>query len=187
MNYYIDFDNTLYNTPELVQRLLKEIGEIENAKRVLDLYINGTLKNKALSDKLDAIVLNSSDLVYKDALPFLEKLKSKGNSLFMLTYCKYGLKYQSAKVIGSGLSEYFNGLYITAEPKYELDFDYTKGIFIDDNPEDLLGLYSKKPVEVIRLRREGNKYSLKDLENADIKEYKDFTELSVKSEYERID
>lgn len=184
MKYYIDFDNTLYNTHELVQRLL---NELKNDKNAYNLYINSSLKDKALLDQLDNIVFNSSDLVYKDVLHFLEQLKSNGNSLYMLTYSKYGLRYQSAKIIGSALSEYFDGIYITAKPKYELDLDYSKGIFIDDNPEDLLGLYSKNPIEVIRLRRNGNKYSAQNLENVDINEYKDFTELLARLECERID
>ena len=54
MNYYIDFDNTLYNTPMLVDRL-------QNANE-------NEVKN---------IILNSSDLVFKDCIPFLEGLRKK--------------------------------------------------------------------------------------------------------------
>ena len=149
MNYYIDFDNTLYNTPLLVERM-------KNANKT----------------EIENIILNSSDLVFEDVIPFLQKLRSQNHNLFLLSYAADTLRYQALKIIGSGLSNYFNALYITAKPKYELDIDYTNGIFIDDNPDDLIGLYSKNPLKVIRIRRKENiKYSVKDVDNPNIKEY----------------
>ena len=97
----------------------------------------------------------------------------------MLTYCKDSLEYQSIKVAGSKLADFFDALYITSLPKYNLDIDYTNGVFIDDNPEDLLGLYSKNAKQVIRLRRKENKYSVKDLDNTDIKEYLNFNDINI--------
>ena len=95
----------------------------------------------------------------------------------MLSYANDGLEYQSLKIAGSGLSNYFDALYITADKKFELDLDYTNGIFIDDNPEDLIGLYSNNPKRLIRLRRKENKYSVQDLKYIKIEEYSDFSEI----------
>ena len=67
----------------------------------------------------------------------------------------------------------------TEELKYNLDIDYSNGIFIDDKPQDLIGLYSRHPKKVIRLRRKNNKYSIKNLENVDIEEYCDFNQVPI--------
>ena len=150
MNYYIDFDNTLYNTPLLVKRL-------QNANE----------------NEVENIILHSSDLVFKDAIPFLQKLRAENHNIFLLSHATDTLKYQSLKITGSGLTEFFDALFITSKPKYELDIDYANGIFIDDNPNDLIGLYSKNAKRVIRLRRPENKYSIKDLENVNIEEIKE--------------
>ena len=85
--------------------------------------------------------------------------------------------FQVLKIKGSGLIKYFDALYITSKPKYELDINYENGIFIDDRAKDLLGLYSKNAKKVIRLRRKGNKYSIEDIGNAEIEEYSSFGEI----------
>ena len=205
MNYYIDFDNTLYNTPLLTNKMLNSIVDSIREKHNLnseDLYLECksmfnrdniyniyelaryfadkyNLDASTVINNLNNIILNGSNLVFEDTIPFLQKLKEQGHKLYMLTYCKESLEYQSIKIAGSKLANFFDALYITSVPKYTLDIDYTNGIFIDDNPSDLLGLYSKNPKQVIRLRREGNKYSVKDLENADIKEYLNFNEIDI--------
>lgn len=202
MNYYIDFDNTLYNTPLLTDRLLSAIVNSIKEKTNLDfenLYqealsifnknVSHVRLAKYFSNKYDLdasiiinnfnnILLNSCDLVFDDVIPFLEKLKEKGHKLYMLTYSKNSLEYQSIKIAGSKLSDYFDTLYITSVPKYNLDIDYENGIFIDDNPTDLLGLYSKKAKQVIRLRRKENKYSVKNLDK-NIKEYLSLAEINI--------
>lgn len=205
MNYYIDFDNTLYNTSLLINRMLnsiaasiqeknsidleelyKECKSMFNRKHIYNIYELAryfadkyNLDSSALVNNLNNIILNGSDLVFEDTIPFLKKLKEKGHNLYMLTYCKDSLEYQSIKVAGSKLTDFFDAIYITSVPKYTLDIDYTNGIFIDDNPDDLLGLYSKTPKQVIRLRRQGNKYSVKDINNSDIKEYLNFDEINI--------
>jgi len=205
MNYYIDFDNTLYNTTLLTKKMLSSIANSIKEKTHLifeDLYqeCKGMFNRehiyniyelaKYFSDKynldcstvinnLNNIILDGSDLVFEDTVPFLKKLKEKGHKIYMLTYCKDSLEYQSIKVAGSKLANFFDALYITSVQKYNLDIDYTNGIFIDDNPEDLLGLYSKNAKQVIRLRRKENKYSEKDLNNNEIKEYLNFDEINI--------
>ena len=205
MNYYIDFDNTLYNTPLLTNKMLNSIVDSIREKHNLsseDLYQECksmfnrehiyniyelaryfadkyNLDASTVINNLNNIILNGNDLVFEDTIPFLQKLKEQGHKLYMLTYCKESLEYQSIKVAGSKLADFFDALYVTSVPKYTLDIDYTNGIFIDDNPSDLLGLYSKNPKQVIRLRREGNKYSIKDLNNPNIKEYLNFNEIDV--------
>ena len=204
MNYYIDFDSTLYDTTALVKEMIQSISDSlkgsyynvskQEIKKIFDTYIKNkqTIPNHTLIQKLDSILENGKQFVYDDTIPFLEILRKQGHRLSMLTYSKYSLQFQSSKINGSGLSDYFDALFITATRKYELDINYSNGIFLDDNPSDLLGLYSKKPIEVIRIRRNGNKYSIDDIDNANIKEYADFNELlnsslSIAQPMERID
>lgn len=203
MNYYIDFDNTLYNTPLLTDRLLNSIVNSIIKKTNLDsknLYeecksmfnqdlchiklakyfsAKYNLDTPTIINNLNNILLNGYDLVFDDVIPFLERLKEKGHKLYMLTYSKHSLEYQSIKIAGSKLSDYFNTLYITSVPKYNLDIDYENGIFIDDNPTDLLGLYSKKAKQVIRLRRKDNKHSIKDIKQNNIQEYFSLNEITI--------
>ena len=204
MNYYIDFDSTLYDTTALVKEMIQSISDSlkgsyynvskQEIKKIFDTYIKNkqTIPNHTLIQKLDSILENGKQFVYDDTIPFLEILRKQGHRLSMLTYSKYSLQFQSSKINGSGLSDYFDALFIIATHKYELDINYKNGIFIDDNPSDLLGLYSKKPIEVIRIRRNGNKYSIDDIDNTNIKEYADFNELlnsslSIAQPMERID
>lgn len=205
MNYYIDFDNTLYNTPALKERMLNSIVDsinkqnnfpkIELYNECKSLFNKDNIYNiyelaKYFSNKynvdlslvikdLNSTILYSSDLVYEDSIPFLNKLKEKGHKIYMLSYSGDNSEYQSIKIAGSKLANLFDALFITAVPKYTLDIDYTNGVFIDDNPRDLLGLYSKNPKQVIRLRRQDNKYSIKDINNFSIKEYSNFNEINI--------
>lgn len=205
MNYYIDFDNTLYNTPLLTQKMLNSIVNFikrknnlnfddlykecksmfskDNIYNIYDLAIyfsnKYNLDYSIIIDNLNNIILNASDLVYNDATPFLNKIKEKKHNLYLLTYCKDSLEYQSLKVAGSRLSDFFDALYITSIPKYNLNIDYTNGIFIDDNPEDLLGLYKKNPKQLIRLRRKENKYSIKNLDNSNIQEISTLNDIII--------
>jgi len=206
MNYYIDFDNTLYNTPLLTKKILtsivnlikeknselnseilyEECKSMYNKEKVNNVYELAkhfaqeyNLDISHVINNLDITILNSSNLVFEDVIPFLTKLKEKGHNIYMLTYCKDTLEYQSIKIAGSKLGKYFDGLYITSTPKYNLDLDYENGIFIDDNYDDLLGLYSKNAKQVIRLRRKENEHSKKDINNDNIKEYTNFNEISI--------
>lgn len=203
MNYYIDFDNTLYNTPLLKDAMLNSIStEIAvqkkldkseifkkcnlmfNRENIYDIYELAkyfsdkyNVDSKIVIDKLNIVILDGEKFLFDDTINFLNKLKQNGHKIYMLTYCKESLQFQSLKISGSKIANMFDSLFITSIPKYELDIDYTNGIFIDDNPKDLIGLYKKNPKDLIRIRRPENKYSAKDLENIEIKEFKNFNDL----------
>lgn len=206
MNYYIDFDHTMYDTSELTKRMLQSIVEsilaqkpdleekllskecisMFNRENIYDIYElvqyfskKYCLQKEPIINNLNHTILGCNDLVFSDVIPFLKKIKSQKNKVYILSYCKENLQYQSIKIAGSNLSQYFDGLYIVSKPKYELDLNYANGIFIDDNPKNLLGLYSKNPKQVIRIRREKNKYSVKELGNDDIKEYMSFNDIQI--------
>lgn len=205
MNYYIDFDHTLYDTPKLTKDmldtiscsialqcgieqevLLEECFKMFNRENIYNIYELAryfskkyNCDSKQIIDKLNYVIYNSEKNVFSDSIPFLKKLKSLNHTIHMLSYYEYGLEYQTAKIVGSKLSNLFDCIIITKKHKYELDLDYTNGIFIDDKPSDLFGLLSKNPKEIIRLRRIGSKYSIEDLENSKIKEYTSLSEIPL--------
>lgn len=207
MNYYIDFDSTLYETSKLTDRMLQalsleihkhtnldknelflECKSMFNREHIYDIFklANYFAEKYQFSPENAKIsitnsILNASDLVYSDTIEFLKNLKSAGHKLFILTYCSDSLEYQSLKIAGSKIADYFNAVIETLEPKFELDIDYSNGIFIDDNPKDLIGLYEKNPIEVIRLRRPENKYSVKDIDpKYNIKEYTSLKDIPIR-------
>ena len=205
MNYYIDFDNTLYETAKLTSCMIAAIGNkigeltgLEKEPIIQDAKdnFNSTLDNifthaekmgnkynvdsETVVNAVKDVIDNGRDIVFEDAVRFLERLKENGHKIFILTYIpKTNQEYQLKKLMGSGITKYFDGIIITAEYKFLLDLDYTNGIFIDDDPRDLNGLFEKNPIKVIRIRKENNKRSKIDLENKEIEEYVSFDDIVV--------
>ena len=205
MNFYIDFDSTIYNTRSLVTRMINSLVDTIYSKKNLDkqsllqeiqsLFNNGNkhiyevakelsntynVESNLLITNLNNVISNGSDLVFEDSIPFLLRLKNhNNNNIFLLTYSNKDIEYQTLKILGSGLCKYFDAVYITSKPKYELDIDYSNGIFIDDNPEDLQGLYLKNAKRIIRIRREQNSYSKQDISNIDIEEYNNLEQIDL--------
>ena len=197
MNYYIDFDHTLFDTQTLTQRMLTSIVEaskldimdecisIFNREHIYNIYelakyISNkyTLNVDEIISHINSIINNCSDLVYTDALSFIENLRKNGHKVYILSYYEQGLQYQMAKITGANISDLFDGIVITKIKKYNLDINYTNSIFIDDKPDDLIGLYSKNPIKVIRLKRKNHKYSEKEL-NINIEEYENFDNINL--------
>ena len=145
MNYYIDFDHTLFDTQKLIKTM-----DIENCY----------------------------NYIFTDGISFLKTLKEKGHNIFLLSYAENNLQYQLSKIYNSNIVDYFDGIIITKDFKYDIDLNYSEGVFIDDNPRDLIGLYSKNAKKVIRLRRKNQKYSSEDL-NINIEEYENFDEIPL--------
>ncbi len=206
MNYYFDFDNTLYETAKLTEVMLNAIvnsiynktgKNSEDLKKYAKENFNSTTgnifnfaeemaekfksdKNKVLEDLNNAIYSGES-IVFEDARRFVEKLYKNNNKLYILTYIpdKKNHDYQMKKIIGSGIAKYFNSIIITSEYKFNLSLDYKNGIFFDDDPRDLNGLFEKNPIKVIRIRKENNKRSKIDMENKEIEEYKTFDDIKI--------
>ena len=205
MNYYIDFDNTLYETAKLTTYMLKAICDTVVEKRgiayeEIDSYVkenfNSTKDNIftfaketgvkfeidpiEVENNVKAVVDNGNDIVFEDAERFLVRLKENGHEVHILTYIpKTNQEYQMKKLLGSGLMKYFDTITITSKYKFLLDMDYTQGIFIDDDPRDLNGLYEKNPIKVIRIRKPNNKRSKIDIDNKDIEEFESFDDIKI--------
>lgn len=199
MNYYLDFDNTLYETSRLSNDMLKglayeiskktstsendifdELKSMFNRENIYNIYKLAkyfakkyNIEESVLIDKVEGIILDGKKYVYNDVISFLKELKEKNNIINVLTYvAKEDLSYQLTKIKGSGLSEYFDNIIISSSLKFNLDLKYEEGIFFDDSPKDLLGLASRNPKILVRVRRENNKYSKQELDIKNLVECK---------------
>ena len=205
MNYYIDFDNTLYETAKLTSLMIAAIGNkigdltgLEKDPIIQDAKdnFNSTLDNifthaekmgkkynvdsELVVNAVNEVLSNGKEIVFEDAIRFLERLKEKGHKIHILTYVQpINMEYQLKKLMGSTIANYFDGIIITSKYKFLLDIDYTNGIFIDDDPRDLNGLFEKNPIKVIRIRKSNNKRSKIDIDNKEIEEYVSFDEIVI--------
>lgn len=206
MKYYIDFDSTLFNTTELTNAMIEALANsiiTQNKSIKFDeilaeeknLFTDTKIYNifelcnffakkyninpDILISNINSVIDNGEKFVYPDTIPFLEKLISGKHTLYMLTYTtQNSIEYQLQKVNSSGLAKYFDNIFVVSTPKWQLDLDYKKGIFIDDNPTDLAGLFKNNPLDIIRIRRANNKYSKTEIPNGiKIKEYSDFSQI----------
>ncbi|MBR4124468.1 MAG: HAD family hydrolase [Clostridia bacterium] len=185
MNYFIDFDGTLYDTAEFKKDMLNAIAktchkknrelQYENilfdvsAALKIGLDINGLCEYMANKYHIEKVILDNAvnnvlddgkKYIYEDSIPYLLNLKKEGHNLCMLTYsAQSSVEFQKRKIIGSGLDKLFDKIEITTKPKGEFKTDYKNAVFVDDNPKELLGLCQNNPAKVIRIKRANGKYS----------------------------
>ena len=182
--YYIDFDNTLYETGRLTKDILMTFARVigkskkinpnlvfEELKKSFNSSIDNfesfatglakkyEVNNEILQSHLRKIILiEGTSYVFPDALDFLKKLKEKKENVCILTYVaqEKNLKQQALKLAGSGILPYISEVYNTSRYKYELKIDYKNGTFIDDSPRDLEGLYKAGARKIIRIKKPNN-------------------------------
>lgn len=207
MNYYIDFDNTLYNTNLLTKDMcnyiateihkssninlntcIEEVTSNFNREHIYNIYElcdffsqKYNLNSPKLKSNIDKIILTSSKNVYNDSVDFLKSLRESGHTVNLLSYVTHeNLSYQLLKLNGSKLSKYLDDIIISSKYKFNLDLNYEDGIFVDDNPRDLEGLYNKNAKKVIRIKRENNKYSTKEI-NVNLDNYTSLKDVPITS------
>ena len=191
MTYYIDFDNTIFDTISFYNDLKKVMHSYGINDDIIDKYqhiscysplelINDLIKknviDKSILIDIDKIFNKGEDYLYQDALVFLEKIKTN-NKLVLLTYGNYN--YQERKINSSKIQDYFNEIIITDKSKASLELDYQNGIFIDDNTDILQELLVRRPSKLIRIKRLNNPRSNVVINNDFIEEYKDFNEIDL--------
>lgn len=197
MNFYLDFDYTLFNT----YAFRKELYNILEQNGLDKSYLALTLEDreqklinirevfKALSEMnnlnidnftkpLDELYKKSDRFVYDDVIDFLKYLRMKKHKIYLLTWGER--EYQREKLKASKLEEYLDETIFTEKLKYTLDIDYENGIFIDDSIRDLEGLYNRNAKYVFRIKRKDGKNSNKKL---NVKEILEFSSLNELKEY----
>lgn len=202
MNYYIDFDYTLFDTHAFREELYKILEKNGLDKTYLamtpELKTNGqkllnikelfkslaTIKNIPVENflnPLEELYSKCNELVYDDSIDFLKYLKTKGHKIYILSW---GEKvFQKEKIFASKLNEYIDDVIYAEQLKYTLYINYEDGIFIDDSVRDLEGLYNQKAKKVFRIKRPNGKNSNKEL---NIKEILEFNSLKELKEYLEI-
>lgn len=199
MNYYLDFDYTLFDThafreelykilekngfdktylsltPEMKtsgQKLLNIKELFENLSQSRNIPLDNFLK------PLEELYSKCDEFVYDDSVEFIKYLKSKNHKLYVLTWGEK--EFQKEKLKASKLYDYFDRIIYAEQLKYTLDLDYKNGIFIDDSVRDLEGLYNQNAKQVFRIKRKNGKNSDKEL---NIKEILEFDSLKELQEY----
>ena len=187
MNIFIDFDHTLYNTKLLTKDMLNALAiyiskvSNENFEPVLE-----TLKNKfkrgnnniydiyelikyfskifnydykEATNIVNNVINNGTQYLFEDSIPFLKGLKKKNHKVYILSYNENEVYFQAVKIAGSGLLKYVDGVFPTTTLKGEIPLDFSKCIFIDDKPKDLISIYNNHPFKIFRIRRKNDTYS----------------------------
>jgi len=199
MKIYIDFDGTLFDNNKLYNNFINIFTKENIKKEELEKYINKTYKDSKNFDILAKNLINkynlntnisdeinnlySEKLIFKDTIPFLEKYYQKYNLILLTLGTKE--EYQLKKIKSSNISKYFKDIIITTKDKSKLNIDYINGIFIDNNPIELKKFYNSKATNLIRIKRDTDKYSKLE---SDIKipEFKDFEDLLKCNYIEKI-
>ena len=112
MNYYIDLDSTLYDTPKLVDDILNDISEkinqntnknkndilqelkaMFNRDKIYNVYelaryfaSKYEIDEKVLINSISNIIENGEKYVFDDSINFLKRIKQKENTIYILTY-----------------------------------------------------------------------------------------------------
>ena len=187
MNFFIDFDHTLYNTPLLTNDMLNALTayickntneDQENMFQLLkDKFKRGTNNiydiyklieyfgnkykydiNKA-TEIVNKVISNGQSYLFDDSIPFLKSLKKDNHKIYILSYNENEVYFQAIKIAGSGLLPYVDGIFPTTSIKGDIPLDFSKCIFIDDKPKDLISIYNNKPYKIFRIRRKNDTYS----------------------------
>ena len=181
MRIYIDFDGTLFDSDKFLEDLFKIIdrygisrdifkecqnqckNEGFNPNIILDLVKKKMIFDDGIYLEINQLMNNSSYYLYRDSKEFLEYLNVLKYQVIILT--KGNFKYQKEKIFNSQLNSCYNKIVVTLKHKGNLNLDYKNCVFIDDNPKEIQSIIKREPKLVIRVQRDGSKYSNKILEN----------------------
>ena len=160
MNFFIDFDHTLSNTPLLTNDMLKAlasyISEVSNqdynnifetlknkfkrgTNNIYDIYnlieYFASKYNYNIEDAtkiVNEVISNGKKYLFPDSIPFLQYLKEQNHKVYILSYNENEVYLQTIKLAGSGLLPFVDGVFPTTSIKGDIPLDFSKCIFIDD-------------------------------------------------------
>ena len=193
MKVYIDFDGTLFDTDrynrdskkifnkygitndmfhEAYQELFGK-NKLFNLNIIADYLIDKYDINKKIYEEI-AIVKNNN-YVYPEVINCLKEMNSLGFELYIFTYGD--ILFQKEKIEYSKINKYFKDIIITEQEKTSLDLDYKNSIFIDNNPNETEMFYNVCSKYVIRIKRNGEKYSTQQTNVSGIFEFENFNQI----------
>jgi len=183
MKYYIDFDNTIFDTVSFYNDLLKLLYDNGITEEYISEYYNSNGMNplRLINSINDVEIRNralkhfddTSKYVYQDAILFL---RNNQNKTFIL-YSQGYIDYQSKKIDNSGILNYFDDKIISEEDKTNLDIDYQNGIFIDDNAKIINKLIDKKAYKIYRIKRKNNRHNSEIVDDKEVIEIFNMSEI----------
>lgn len=185
MNIFIDFDHTLYNTPLLTFDMLSSLATyITNFSKENYTSIFETLKNKFKRGEIydiyelityfskeygyniseattiiNNVISNGKQYLFEDSIAFLQTMKQQNHKIYILSYNENEVYFQAVKIAGSGLLKFVDGIFPSTTLKGDIPLDFSKCVFIDDKPKDLISIYNNKPLKIFRIRRKNDTYS----------------------------
>ena len=194
MTYYIDFDNTLFDTVSFYNDLKLIMNDYGIDEKIIKKYhidnkgiysplklIDYCIEKKIANNNIISEVMkhfdNAKKYLYNDAEDFLMRIKSNENKLVLLTYGDFD--YQQKKIKPCLIEKYFDEIIITDKEKYSLDLDFKNGVFVDDNCKVIKGILTRNPYKVIRVKRINNPRSKHVLNNNIVFEHEDLKGIGI--------
>ena len=189
---YVDFDRTLFDCDRFLSDLYTLINKYNITKDmfkecqnqckkkgfnpyiILDLVKEKYSFDNNLITEIINLMKKTNEYLYSDSIDFLKYLKSLNYEIVILT--KGNTDYQSEKIYNSKIDGLYDKLIVTMKHKGELNINYPNGIFIDDNPTEILSIMEKKPKKVIRIQRDSSLYSNIVIDN-EIDSFKSLKEI----------
>jgi FMN phosphatase YigB (HAD superfamily) len=190
MKVFIDFDDTLFNTsdfmndysqlfvaagltPEIYETTYKEAHrrmgksiEVYEAQMHTDALARQypDINIKTLRANIAVFLKDTSVYVFPDVKPFLEQAQKKRIQLYVLSFGQS--QFQSEKITGTGLTPYFQEVFIVQEKKYEPIIEVMKCCapdepiwFFDDRAEFVQDVNRRLPqVKTVQVTRPEGRY-----------------------------
>lgn len=198
---YIDFDETLYDTDsfykdflnlcesyfidnEKVDKVRREIFS-KNGDFNLDLLAQTIMDKYNLEEQFLSKVeeLYSPKYLFADAILFLENIYLN-RELVLLTYGNND--YQFKKIQKANIIKYFQDIIITNESKANLSINYCDSIFIDNNPDELLGYYNRGAKNLIRIKKDSDKFAKISTNIDNVVDFSDFNDIIKSKTLDRM-
>lgn len=183
MKIILDFDDTIFNTHQLIQEFfkifqkegfteeqfwnvyqknIKEIGSFDK-NLIIDLLFEINIFDKEkIQTEINFIIKRSEQFVYTDFFDFI--LKFKKEDLILLSYGAFD--FQKIKIDNSGVSEYFSEVIITLKNKADRieeikNKDNETFVFIEDKAESIDDVKRRFPnIVTMKMTRPQGRHSI---------------------------
>ena len=200
MKIYVDFDRTLFDCDKFLGDLYALVNKYGITKEMFKECQNQCKKNgfnpytilslvkekyqfdDKLYNEIDNLMNSTSNYLYPDTISFLNYLNSLNYEVIILT--KGNIDYQKMKIENAKLDNYYSNLIVTMKHKGDLNIDYGKSIFVDDNPTEILSILNMKPKLIIRVQRDDSLYS-DILIDKDVLSYKNLKEIEINKKLDK--
>ncbi|MBT4277969.1 HAD family hydrolase [Candidatus Falkowbacteria bacterium] len=161
--FFIDFDDTLFNTKKFKKEFLKIFKQNKVSKKQFDeCYYskdkNGDLKydiekqiftlqnkygvdGKKIKKEVKIFLTKTEEFLFPDTIDFLDNLQGKDNYLVLLSYG--APVFQKKKIVSSGIVSFFQEIIISDKEKLKFIKKHPKSktaeriFFLEDHPEQL--------------------------------------------------